>query len=70
MKFAVYRLYEAGLAHGGMTPGNIVSDDVSLFSWPIKCAGILMKIGEETVHMTRDEALEVASALQTVARDG
>ncbi len=69
-QFAVWRLYDAGLAHGGMTPGNIVSDDVRLFAWPIKCAGIRLKLGDTQVDITRDEAIEIAHFLQLAARDG
>ncbi len=70
MKFAIWRMVDAGLAPGGMTPGNIVSDDISLFAWPIKCAGIRMRLGDTTVDITRDEAAEIASYLQLALRDG
>ena len=70
MKFAVWRLYDAGLAPGGMTPGNIDSEDMSLFAWPIKCAGVRMQLGDVTVDITRDEAAEVAAYLQLALRDG
>ena len=70
MKFSAQRLYDAGMARGGMNPGSIVSGDIWLFAWPIKCAGIRLQLEDTVVYLSRDEALEVASCLQIVARDG
>ena len=65
MKFEVFRLYDAGMTHGGM----IVSEGKG-FHWPIKCAGIRLRLDDAVVDITRDEAVEVAYFLQLAARDG
>lgn len=65
MKFEVYRLYDAGMTHGGM----VVKENLA-FAWPIKCAGIRMRLGDTVVDINRDEACEVAYALLLAARDG
>ncbi len=65
MKFEVFRLYDAGMTHGGM----VVSEALA-FAWPIKCAGIRLRFGSETVDINRDEAAEVAAYIQLALRDG
>ncbi len=65
MKFAVYRLYNAG-----MTPGGVVVDEGLAWAMPLKCAGVRVQFGSETVDITRDEAAEMATYLQQALRDG
>jgi hypothetical protein len=64
MKFAVYRLYNAGL-----TDGFVKIDDDSGFRHPIPCAGVRLELGGSVVDITRDEACVVAGMVQDAARD-
>ncbi len=65
MKFEVFRLYDMGMTHGGM----VVSEDLA-FAWPIKCAGVRMRLGDSVVDINQDEAAEVAAYIQMALRDG
>ncbi len=65
MKFEVFRFVDVGMIHGGI----VVSEDLA-FAWPIKCAGVRMRLGDTVVDMNRDEACEVAKMMQDAARDG
>jgi hypothetical protein len=65
MKFEVSRLIDAGITHGGV----VVSENLA-FAWPVKCAGVRLRLGSETVDINRDEAAEVVAYIQMALRDG
>ena len=65
MKFEVFRLYDAGMTHGGM----VVNEKLA-FAWPIKCSGVRLRLGSETVDINRDEAAEIVVYIQLALRDG
>ena len=53
----------------GRCPGGIVVTEDLAFAFPIKCAAVQVLMGDAEVWLTRDEAIEVATALSEAARD-
>jgi hypothetical protein len=61
--FRIDRHYNKGNAPGGHVIGDLA------FACPIPCAAIQLRIGQEEVWLTRDEAMEVADALRNAVVD-